>query len=269
MNAPAELISVVDLVLAAALLLAAGGFAVVLRLGLERDLLVSATRMIVQLLILGAVLRFVFVQQNRALTAAAALVMLAVATFEFGARQQRTLTGFANQRIGAIVLTGVAGLVTVYTVAIALPADPWYGPQTLLPIFAMVLAGALAAASLALDLFLDGAARERAAIEAQLSLGATRRTALADVGRRAIRAALLPVMAQTAVAGVVAWPGMMTGQLLTGVDPAEAARIQIVLLLVLAAASIFASIGAVVLGALRITDARHRLRLERIVSRRA
>jgi putative ABC transport system permease protein len=67
-----------------------------------------------------------------------------------------------------------------------------------------------------------------------------------------------------AAAGVITMPGIMTGQLLAGMDPTDAAKYQIVLMFLLAGASFFAAFGAVRFAALRLTDERHRLRLDRV-----
>ena len=66
------------------------------------------------------------------------------------------------------------------------------------------------------------------------------------------------------VAGVVSLPGMMTGQILAGADPAEAAKYQIMIMFVLTGASAFGAIVAVFGGVVLLTDARHRLRLDRL-----
>jgi putative ABC transport system permease protein len=90
------------------------------------------------------------------------------------------------------------------------------------------------------------ALRERE-IEELLSLAATPRQAVAPALRAAIRASLIPTINSMLTVGLVALPGMMTGQMVAGADPNIAARYQIVVMFMLAAAT---TVSAVLLGAL-------------------
>ena len=106
--------------------------------------------------------------------------------------------------------------------------------------------------------------KERAAIEAQLALGASFRQATAPLVRQAIRRGLLPIVNQMSAAGVITLPGIMTGQILAGLDPVEAVKYQILLMFLLAGASGLTAV-VVTFGALRrLGDERHRLRLDRL-----
>jgi putative ABC transport system permease protein len=87
-----------------------------------------------------------------------------------------------------------------------------------------------------LDTLTTSLVRRRASVEAQLMLGATRREAAAPVMREAIRSALMPTTNSMAVTGVVSLPGMMTGQILGGVPPAEAVKSQILVMFLIAGA---------------------------------
>ena len=71
------------------------------------------------------------------------------------------------------------------------------------------------------------------------------------------------------VAGIVSLPGMMTGQILAGAYPAEAAKYQIMIMFVLSGASGLGALAAAYGGVLLLTDARHRLRLDRLTPARA
>jgi putative ABC transport system permease protein len=65
-------------------------------------------------------------------------------------------------------------------------------------------------------------------------------------------------------AGIITLPGIMTGQLLAGMDPLEAAKYQILLLFLLSGAGGLAAAGAVWLAARSVTDERDRLRVDRL-----
>jgi len=68
------------------------------------------------------------------------------------------------------------------------------------------------------------------------------------------------------VSGIVSLPGMMTGQILAGANPAEAAKYQIMIMFVLTGASGLGAFAAAFGGVLLLTDARHRLRIDRLAS---
>ena len=47
----------------------------------------------------------------------------------------------------------------------------------------------------------------------------------------------MPILNAMAATGVVTLPGMMTGQILAGIDPVEAAKYQVMIMFVIAAAT--------------------------------
>jgi putative ABC transport system permease protein len=122
----------------------------------------------------------------------------------------------------------------------------------------------LNSASLALDSFLGSVRRERPGIEARLSLGQSYREAIAPLVREAIRRGLLPIINQMSAAGIVTLPGIMTGQILAGLDPLEAVKYQIVLMFLLSGGSGLSALITAYLAAWRLTDDRQRLRLDRL-----
>jgi putative ABC transport system permease protein len=81
-----------------------------------------------------------------------------------------------------------------------------------------------------------------------------------------MRKGFMPMINSMAATGVVSLPGMMTGQILAGVAPAEAVKYQILIMFLIAGATGLGVLMAVVAGAWRLTDQRHRLRPERLVS---
>ena len=109
-----------------------------------------------------------------------------------------------------------AATVTVFALATQVRPEPWYHPRYALPLLGMVLGNTMTGISLGVDTLTTGLVRERAAVEARLALGASRYEALLPVVRAALRSGLMPIVNGMAAAGVVALPGMMTGQILAG-----------------------------------------------------
>jgi putative ABC transport system permease protein len=82
--------------------------------------------------------------------------------------------------------------------------------------------------------------------------------------REAIRRGLLPIINQMSAAGIVTLPGIMTGQILAGLDPLEAVKYQILLMFLLSGGSGLSALAASYLAARQLTDNRQRLRLDRL-----
>jgi putative ABC transport system permease protein len=257
-----------DLALAAALLLVNGLISLAFGLRLERSLAIAALRMTVQLGAVGLVLAFVFEQTSPWWTLLVALVMVAVAGHEFMQRQERRFQDWWAYGLGNLTLLLVGGLATLYTVGLVIGPAAWHEPRYVVPIFGMVLGNTLTAASLALQTLTESAERERAAIEARIALGAPRFEAFAPILRRTMRTAMTPLLNSMAVAGIVTLPGMMTGQIMAGADPALAAKYQIMIMFVLAGASGLGALLAGLGGVLLLSDKRHRLRLDRLAPAR-
>ena len=256
-----------DLLVAALLVLLSAGASLALNLRVHSQLLWAAGRMVVQLLLVGLVLRLVFRAESPLATVAIVLLMIGAAAREVAVRPSERLRGWANYRIGAVVV----GASSVATVALALLTairpSPWFDPRYAIPLMGIVLGSVLNSASLGLDSFFGGLVSGRAGIEARLALGATIHEAFAELTRNSIRRGLIPLINQMSAAGIITLPGIMTGQLLAGMDPMEAVKYQILLLFLLTGAGAMAATGAVYLAARSVTDDRQRLRLDRLAVR--
>lgn len=258
-------LSALDVALAASLVVFDAGASWALRLRLHRQLVWAALRMVAQLLLVGFVLRLVFQAASPAATLVIVALMVTAAAREVAVRPASRLQGAGNYRIAALVV-GLASMATVVLALLtAIRPQPWYDPRYAIPLMGIVLGSVLNAASLGLDSFFGGAVAGRAAIEAQLALGASARQALGELVRSSIRRGLIPIINQMSAAGIITLPGIMTGQLLAGMDPVEAVKYQILLLFLLAGAGGLAAAGAVYLAARSITDDRQRLRLDRLL----
>ena len=253
-----------DLAIAAGLVVASAAASLALNLRVHRQVLWAAARMVVQLLLVGLVLRIVFAAGSAPATLLIVLLMVGAAAREVAVRPAERLRGWANIRIGAIVV-GASGVATVgLALLTAIQPSPWYDPRYAIPLMGIVLGTVLNSASLALDSFYSGLAANRGAIETRLALGATIREALAPLTHDAIRRGLIPLINQMSAAGIITLPGIMTGQLLAGMDPVEAVKYQILLLFLLTGAGSLAAAGAVYLAAASVSDERQRLRLDRL-----
>jgi len=253
-----------DVGVAALLVLVNAAASLALGLQVHRQLLWSAFRMVVQLLLVGYVLRAVFAASSVPATLGIVALMILAAAREVAVRPRQRLVKGGNFRIGALVVT-VSSIVTVaLALTTAIRPVPWHDPRYAIPLMGIVLGSVLNSASLGLDSFFEDVRVRRAAIEARLALGATARQALAETVRASIRRGMIPLVNQMSAAGIITLPGIMTGQLLAGMDPLEAAKYQILLLFLLSGAGGIAAAGAVYLAARSVTDERDRLRIDRL-----
>lgn len=257
-------LSYVDIGLAAVLLFMNAALSLALRLGLAQRLLVAGARMVVQLTLIGLVLKALFEFASPTFTALAALIMVLFAGREAMARQERRFTGFWTYGIGTGSMMAAGIIVTVFGLTTQISPDPWYDPRYAIPVLGMILGNTMNGVSLGLDRLVSGAVVQRAAIEAQLMLGATATQAMRGVTRESMRAGLIPTINGMAAAGLVSLPGMMTGQILAGVEPVEAVKYQILIMFLIGGGTGLGLLAAVLLGARRLTDSRHRLRLDRL-----
>ncbi|MGD2133259.1 MAG: ABC transporter permease [Maricaulaceae bacterium] len=179
-----------------------------------RETLLATGRMLVQLIGVGFVLIFVFASDNAAVGFGVVAVMVA-ASSAISIRTVKHDRLFALWR--ALVAIGLAGGFTLALVLFAVLrlSDPWYQPRVIIPIAGMVFSNAMTAITLAAERM----ARERVG-------GAAPET----VRSAAWSAAMIPQINALYAVGLVSLPGMMTGQILSGVDPLVAVRYQIVVM---------------------------------------
>lgn len=253
-----------DLALAASLVLILAGISLRLSLAIEKRLLIAALRTIVQLSLIGVVLKFLFAKSHPLLIAALVMFMLGVAGYEVMARQQRRFSGIWGFGLGTLSMFLSSFSVTLLALTVMIQVEPWYSVQYLIPLLGMLLGNTMTGIAIALDNLTQQTWQQRGQIEARLILGHDWHSAIGDIRRTALRAGLIPIINAMGAAGVVSLPGMMTGQILAGSPPLTAAKYQILIMLLIAAGTGFGATIAVWLGSKRLFDERQRLRLDRL-----
>jgi putative ABC transport system permease protein len=115
-----------DLVAASVLVFINAGLSVIFRLGMHRSLLIAATRMVVQLTLVGLVLTTLFSMVSPLWTGLTALGMVLFAGHEAAQRQERGLSGWWSYGLGTGSMMMSSVLVTVLALLTALRPNPWY-----------------------------------------------------------------------------------------------------------------------------------------------
>jgi len=257
-------LDVYDLALAAILILLLAGLSLAMQLGLARSILVSASRTVAQLMLIGIILKALFENGHFVWVLLLAVCMLLIAGREVMARQSRRFSGAWGFGIGTTAMFLSSFTVTLLALIVIVNADPWYAPQYAIPLLGMVFGNTMNGIALGLDKLSQQAWQQRRIIEARLALGQSWQLAISDIRRDSVRTGLIPIINAMAAAGIVSLPGMMTGQILAGVDPIEAVKYQILIMFMIAAGTGFGTIAAILLGARRLFDERERLRLDRL-----
>lgn len=261
MNGPLDL-GWAQLAGAAALVLFNGALSVWLGLGLERRLAVASARTVVQLLLVGWVLAPIFAWSSPLAVLALVAAMVALAGREAARRAGRRIVGV--QGIAVLAMAMGAGATALLATTAIVQVRPWWTPQYLVPLAGMLLGNTLNGVSLGLDRTLALLDEGRDLVEARLAQGASWWEAARPVAVEGVRTGMIPILNAMTVVGVVTLPGMMTGQILSGTDPALAARYQILIMFLIAGATAIGT-GVAVLASLRVAfDDEHRLRVERI-----
>lgn len=232
----AGVIPITDLQLALSviLVLITGLITAVLRLGLLRSLFWGTVRTFLQLTLIGYALNFIFDFNNLFLIILILIFMCGVAA---KTAVNRTLSADRFPLLlGFVSLIASTFLVGTIVVALIIAPKPWYTARIVIPIFGMILGNSMNGISLALDRLVTEVRARVSEVEALLSFGATPWEAVRDCVKVALRAGMTPTINSLMVVGVVSLPGMMTGQILGGVEPQQAVRYQIVVMLMITAA---------------------------------
>lgn len=189
-----------------------------------KESLIALARMLIQLLLVGYALTLVFSSDSSLIIL---LVLLAMLLFAAGIAirplQHRNRNAYTHAILALFLSSAPVLAIAIFAV---LQLDPWYQPRFVIPLGSMVLANTLNTISLTAERLESALAQSKAAAEA---------------AQQALKAGMIPVINSLLAVGLVALPGMMTGQVLSGVDPLIAARYQILIMCMLFAAS---SIGA-------------------------
>ena len=201
-------------------------------MGIPRELqiITSALRMTIQLVIAGYVLIYVFDSDALWLIALILLGMESFAIYNAIKRTNMVLPTDIKRLIAIAIPAGTLVSLGFFLVAVV-GGSAWRDPQYVIPLAGMIVGNAMTGVSLGVVRMMDGVKTQRASIETALMLGATPKVATRHIVRNAFDAALLPTINSMVGIGIVSLPGMMTGQILAGTSPLIAIRYQIAIML--------------------------------------
>ena len=199
------------------------------KIGLEKTLLIGTFRTFIQLTAMGYILTYFFQQHHWSFMVGLVSLMIIVASYEGYRRLKKyNIPNVFWILLGSFCFTVliVLGLI----LKLILSTEPWYYPYAMIPISGMIIGNALNSATLTVNRFVSEITHRENEIEMYLSLGAPVKSAVHDSFMESVRAALIPNINGLMMVGLVQLPGIMTGQILAGIDPLIAIRYQIMIM---------------------------------------
>ena len=217
-------------------------------LDLEKQLAIGAGRSLLQLSVVGYVLDLVFALDSWLAVVGIIIVMLSIAAITARNRIDRKIKGILFSVW--LSLFGSTALTLGYMILVIIQPTRWYDPQYLIPWAGMILGNAMNGAALSGNRLVTGIEQHRLEIETHLCLGANPKQAIFPYQKEAIRIGLIPIVNNMMVVGLVSLPGMLTGQVIAGSNPLNAASYQILIL--------FAIVGTNLMTTLLVTETIYR-----------
>jgi putative ABC transport system permease protein len=234
-----------DLAIAVGLMAITIGFSALEQLGLEIKLLVATFRTVLQLMVLGYVIDFIFAFGNDVAVGDVAVggilaIILTISAIITRNRISMKIPLVLPLLWGSMFISTV--LAVFYTNVLIIQPQRWFEARYVIPLAGMVIGGAMNAAAVTGERLVKTIDSNQLEIETHLSLGATPQQAVAQYRKEAIRAGIMPIINQMTLVGMVTLPSFFTGQLLGGVKADEAASYEIVVLFMITFASLVTTI---------------------------
>lgn len=196
----------------------------------EKEIVIATFRMTIQLVLTGYILVYLFENAHPLLTLAAISIML---IFAISNIMKRVKVPLPRQLKTVIALSmSVGTLVSLfYFLLVVIALSPWYEPRYFIPIAGMIIGNSMTGITLGVTRLVEGMHNQKHLVEGALMLGATPKMAAKPIVDGAFDSAIIPTINSMVGMGIVFLPGMMTGQILSGVSPLTAIEYQIAIML--------------------------------------
>ncbi|MEL0539016.1 ABC transporter permease [Staphylococcus debuckii] len=209
------------------------------KLNIAKDLIIASIRAVVQLVILGFILHFIFDLNSPWILILFVLVIIVNASWNTISRASKVMHNVFWISFISIFI----GTALPLTVIVAAGAIKFTGNE-LIPIAGMLANNGLIAINLAYQNLDRSFVREYGTIECKLSLGASPKLASKSAVRESIKMAIVPTIDSVKTYGLVSIPGMMTGLIISGVDPLQAIKFQLLVVFIHTTATIMSALIA-------------------------
>lgn len=212
------------------------------RINQTKLLALASIRMTLQLIIAGLVLTLILQNPHPAFTVAYIAAMMVFALYRILSGRPELNRKFRLAVIGSLLVSGLS--IVAFFICIVVGVN-LFNPQYTIPISGMIIGNSMTGVSLGLKAFIESLSSQRSRIESLLNLGVTPKKILLPFVNSALETALLPTLNSMLGMGIIALPGMMTGQILSGTLPTTAILYQIAIMVAICASvclSVFCSL---------------------------
>lgn len=196
----------------------------------EKQIILASFRMTIQLIIAGYILTYIFDHPSPWLTLSIILLMEVFAIRNIF-KQVKYRMAHKLKGIAALSLFVGTLISLFYFNMVVIHFSPWYEPRYFIPIAGMIVGNSMTGITLGINTLLGGLNEQREKVEGALMLGATPKAATKTYVDNAFDSAILPTLNNMLGMGIIFLPGMMTGQILSGISPLVAIEYQIAILL--------------------------------------
>ena len=231
-------ISVSSLVLVSSLVGVSLLFSWAQKLKLGKEIVVGALRAVIQLVIVGYILQYIFGLKNPVFTTLFVLFMILNAAYNASRRGKNIRNGFLISFVSITTGAGITLTVLVISGAVS------YVPEQIIPVSGMIVSNAMVALGLCYRQISSDFKTRREEVETRLALGADILPSSIHIIRDSIRTGMIPTIDSAKTVGLVSLPGMMTGLILAGISPIQAVRYQIMVTFMLLSTTAIASFAA-------------------------
>ncbi len=223
-------LSIVQLLVAYGLVLVVFMLLKIRNIPQQKLLFLATLRMSIQLVLVGYILIYLFDTQNPYLTV---LIIVIMQAFSIYTILKRFRSQLSKALIKVITITFPIATLSVlfYFLFLVVRISPWFNPQYFIPLAGMIVGNSMTGVILGLSQMIQALHLQRDQIEEALILGAEVTTAIKPIIDQSFSNAIIPTLNTMLGMGIVFLPGMMTGQILSGVSPLTAISYQIAIML--------------------------------------
>ncbi|RIP37287.1 iron export ABC transporter permease subunit FetB [Staphylococcus gallinarum] len=209
------------------------------KLHITKDLLVSTIRAVIQLVILGYLLHFIFNINQKWILIVFVLIIIINAAWNTLGRASTVM-----HHVFLISLISIFIGVSLPLLGVVLTGAIEFKPNEVIPVSGMLASNSLIAINLAYQNLDREFVKEMSQIESKLTLGANPKLASKDTIRQSIKTAIVPTIDSVKTYGIVSIPGMMTGLIIGGVAPLDAVKFQLMVVFIHTTATIMSALLA-------------------------
>ncbi len=219
-------------------------------------LLVASLRMTVQLVLAGLILTYIFQNPHPVFIFAYVIAMMTFSIHRILSKNKEINKRFKIYVALSLVISGLG--VTIYFI-VAVVGESLLNPQYVIPIAGMLMGNTMNGVSLGIKSFNDSLKGQRGRVESLLNFGVSPDKILLPFVNQALETALLPTMNSMLGMGIIALPGMMTGQILSGTLPTTAILYQIAIMIAITTVVCLAVFASLYLGYKTLYNDRNQL----------